>query len=113
MTEKSRLAGNGSQYNMRTGDAPDTIREITPRRSLKGHFGKIYAMHWAGESMSDNLVSASQDGKLIVWNALTTNKVNAIPLRSSQVLSGGVLARRRRAALSNDALTRGAHTVAL
>ncbi|KAL7681826.1 putative guanine nucleotide-binding protein, beta subunit [Plasmopara halstedii] len=51
------------------------------RRLLKGHFGKIYAMQWGGDSSS--LVSASQDGKLIVWNAQTTNKIQAIPLRSS------------------------------
>ncbi len=30
-------------------------------------------MHWAGDSI--HLVSASQDGKLIVWNGVTTNKV--------------------------------------
>ena len=34
-----------------------------------------------------NLVSASQDGKLIVWDAYTTNKVHAIPLRSSWVMA--------------------------
>jgi hypothetical protein len=28
------------------------------RRTLKGHFGKIYAMHWSGNSKQ--LVSASQ-----------------------------------------------------
>lgn len=33
------------------------------------------------------LVSASQDGKLIVWDAYTTNKVHAIPLRSSWVMT--------------------------
>lgn len=55
------------------------------RRILKGHFGKIYALNWATDSR--NLVSASQDGKLIVWNAFTTNKVNAIPLRSSWVMT--------------------------
>ncbi len=55
------------------------------RRVLKGHFGKIYAMDWSGDSI--NLVSASQDGKLIVWNGLTTNKVQAIPLRSSWVMT--------------------------
>jgi guanine nucleotide-binding protein G(I)/G(S)/G(T) subunit beta-1 len=33
------------------------------------------------------LVSASQDGKLIVWNGVTTNKVQAIPLRSSWVMT--------------------------
>mmetsp|Transcript_20571 Transcript_20571/g.29836 ORF Transcript_20571/g.29836 Transcript_20571/m.29836 type:complete len:382 (-) Transcript_20571:474-1619(-) len=55
------------------------------RRTLKGHFGKVYAMGWAGDSQS--LVSASQDGKLIVWNAQTTNKLNAVPLRSSWVMT--------------------------
>ena len=37
------------------------------RRQLKGHFGKVYAMHWSGSNKE--LVSASQDGKLIVWDA--------------------------------------------
>jgi guanine nucleotide-binding protein G(I)/G(S)/G(T) subunit beta-1 len=55
------------------------------RRILKGHFGKIYAMHWSNDSR--HLVSASQDGKLIIWNAFTTNKVHAIPLRSSWVMT--------------------------
>jgi guanine nucleotide-binding protein G(I)/G(S)/G(T) subunit beta-1 len=55
------------------------------RRTLKGHFGKVYAMNWKGDS--ETLVSASQDGKLIIWNAVTTNKVQAIPLRSSWVMT--------------------------
>jgi guanine nucleotide-binding protein G(I)/G(S)/G(T) subunit beta-1 len=55
------------------------------RRFLKGHFGKVYAMHWAGDS--SHLVSASQDGKLIVWNAMSNNKTQAIPLRSSWVMT--------------------------
>jgi len=61
---------------------------IKNRRVLKGHFAKIYAMHWAdGPQVPKQLVSASQDGKLIVWNAFTTNKVHAIPLRSSWVMT--------------------------
>lgn len=32
-------------------------------------------------------MSASQDGKLIVWDGYTTNKVHAIPLRSSWVMT--------------------------
>jgi len=32
-------------------------------------------------------VSASQDGKLLVWDALTTNKLFAVPLRSSWVMT--------------------------
>ena len=58
---------------------------LKPRRTLKGHFGKIYAMHWSADSK--NLVSASQDGKLIIWNGYTTNKLQAIPLRSSWVMT--------------------------
>ena len=38
-------------------------------------------------SCSNNLVSASQDGKLLVWDARTTNKLHAIPLRSSWVMT--------------------------
>jgi len=62
-------------------------------RKLKGHFGKVYALHWAecggadGMDGSSALVSASQDGKLIIWNAYSTNKTHAIPLRSSWVMT--------------------------
>jgi len=59
--------------------------QLKQRRILKGHFGKIYAMHWSSDSR--HLVSASQDGKLIIWNGFTTNKVHAIPLRSSWVMT--------------------------
>ena len=73
----------------KVSSAQGTLREIRKpikmRRTLKGHFGKVYAMHWAGDSQT--LVSASQDGKLIIWNAYTTNKVQAIPLRSSWVMT--------------------------
>ena len=55
------------------------------RRILKGHLAKIYAMHWSTDRR--HLVSASQDGKLIIWDAYTTNKVHAIPLRSSWVMT--------------------------
>uniref|UniRef100_A0A7S2DFB1 Guanine nucleotide-binding protein subunit beta-like protein n=1 Tax=Haptolina brevifila TaxID=156173 RepID=A0A7S2DFB1_9EUKA len=67
----------------------DTV-QIKNRKVLKGHFAKIYAMHWCANWKEDfryNLVSASQDGKLIVWNALSTNKIHAIPLRSSWVMT--------------------------
>lgn len=67
------------------GSLREIRKPIKLRRTLKGHFGKVYAMHWAGDSQS--LVSASQDGKLIIWNAYTTNKVQAIPLRSSWVMT--------------------------
>ena len=50
--------------------------QMRTRRTLRGHLAKIYAMHWASDSR--NLVSASQDGKLIVWDSYTTNKVKTV-----------------------------------
>lgn len=65
--------------------APLNRLNIRIRRVLKGHLAKIYSMHWASDKR--HLVSASQDGKLIVWDAYSTNKVYAIPLRSSWVMT--------------------------
>jgi len=71
--------------------------QIFARKILKGHFGKVYAMHWGRvddspsnqdpEKKSTNLVSASQDGKLLIWNGLTANKLQAIALRSAWVMT--------------------------
>ena len=43
------------------------------RRVLKGHFGKVYAMHWAVNDGAEHIfgdspkvLSASQDGKLMI-----------------------------------------------
>ncbi|ELK25449.1 Guanine nucleotide-binding protein subunit beta-4 [Myotis davidii] len=59
--------------------------QMRTRRTLRGHLAKIYAMHWGYDSRL--LVSASQDGKLIIWDSYTTNKMHAIPLRSSWVMT--------------------------
>lgn len=71
------------------GLAAGKIQALGPmpkmRRTLKGHFGKVYAMHWSGNGV--DLVSASQDGKLIVWEAMANIKTQAIPLRSSWVMT--------------------------
>jgi guanine nucleotide-binding protein G(I)/G(S)/G(T) subunit beta-1 len=89
---------NDTTLKQFTKDLPPLPRneKLKPRRTLKGHLAKIYAMHWAEDKT--HLVSASQDGKLLVWDGLTTNKVHAIPLRSSWVMtcayspSGGFVA---------------------
>ena len=54
-------------------------------RRLQGHFGKIYALHWAGDGT--HLVSASQDGKLLVWNAFTETKQISVNLKSAWVMT--------------------------
>uniref|UniRef100_A0AAV1UVU6 Guanine nucleotide-binding protein subunit beta n=1 Tax=Peronospora matthiolae TaxID=2874970 RepID=A0AAV1UVU6_9STRA len=67
----------------------DRVKDIPSppvcRRVLKGHCGKIYALHWSTDS--NRLVSASQDGKLIIWKAQMQQKVQVIPLRSSWVMT--------------------------
>jgi guanine nucleotide-binding protein G(I)/G(S)/G(T) subunit beta-1 len=58
------------------------------RRTLKGHFGKVTAFHWSGDSKQ--LVSASQDGNLLIWNAVSNNNIQSIALKSSYVMSVGI-----------------------
>lgn len=43
---------------------------------MRGHLAKVYALHWSTDSQ--HIVSASQDGKLIVWDAYTANKVGCL-----------------------------------
>jgi len=94
----NREAMNDTTLKAFTRDLPALPKndKMRVRRTLKGHLAKIYAMHWAEDRT--HLVSASQDGKLLVWDGLTTNKVYAIPLRSSWVMtcayspSGGLVA---------------------
>ena len=83
---KIKVDGTMEKMNMtplRSVTAP--ANRLKVRRELNGHFGKIYAAHWAGDNI--HLLSASQDGKLIVWNALTNHKTLSIPLRSSWVMA--------------------------
>jgi len=83
-----------NRESMRDTTLEECARDIAPitkndklkiRRTLKGHLSKIYAMQWAHDA--HHLVSASQDGKLLVWDGLTTNKLHAIPLRSTWVMT--------------------------
>ncbi|KAF8962809.1 guanine nucleotide-binding protein subunit beta 1 [Entomortierella lignicola] len=83
--EKKSALNDTSLKSMSQELEPLTRIGMRIRRVLKGHLAKIYAMHWATDKR--HLVSASQDGKLIVWDAYTANKVYAIPLRSSWVMA--------------------------
>ena len=51
-----------------------TNLNIKPRRVLKGHQGKVLCCDWSSDKR--HIVSSSQDGKLIIWDAFTTNKVS-------------------------------------
>ncbi|XP_021960939.1 guanine nucleotide-binding protein subunit beta-5 [Folsomia candida] len=69
---------------------------IKPRRILKGHQGKVLCLDWSQDKR--HLVSASQDGRIIIWDAFTTNKEHAIALPTTWVMacsygpSGSVIA---------------------
>jgi guanine nucleotide-binding protein G(I)/G(S)/G(T) subunit beta-1 len=58
---------------------------LSVRRVLRGHFGKVYACAWSQDS--EHLVSASQDGKLLIWNTRSGLKRYAISLQSSWVMA--------------------------
>jgi guanine nucleotide-binding protein G(I)/G(S)/G(T) subunit beta-1 len=47
---------------------------------------QIYSIDWAYQA-EDRIVSASGDGRLIVWNALTSQKTHAIKLPCSWVMA--------------------------
>lgn len=81
--QAARQDGTGAFDNVNA--KPSVSKPLSAKRTLKGHFGKVYACDWAGKQ--SHLISASQDGKLIIWNARTANKILAIPLRSSWVMS--------------------------
>ncbi|KAK2718041.1 guanine nucleotide-binding protein subunit beta-2-like [Artemia franciscana] len=58
---------------------------MTTKKVLKGHINKVTCCDFAGDSR--HVVSGSLDGKLIIWDAWTGNKVQVIPLRSAWVMS--------------------------
>jgi len=61
----------------------EPLMGVKSRKVLRGHFGKVYSLHWSSDGL--NLISASQDGKLLIWNGMTALKQQAISLRSAWV----------------------------
>lgn len=71
---------------------PEAAESIDPvdvkfkcRRTLKGHTGKIYSMAWCNDS--ERVLSAAQDGKLIIWSAYDGEKMGVACLRSNWVMA--------------------------
>lgn len=46
---------------------------LSTKRNLKGHINKVNSVHYADDSR--HCVSGSLDGKLIIWDTWTGNKV--------------------------------------
>lgn len=65
------------------GDVPKL--RLSSKKILKGHINKVNSVHFAGDSR--HCVTGSLDGKLIIWDTWTANKVQVIPLRSAWVMT--------------------------
>ncbi|XP_045469943.1 guanine nucleotide-binding protein subunit beta-2 [Harmonia axyridis] len=59
--------------------------KITTKKLMKGHLNKVNSVHYSGDSR--HCVTGSLDGKLIIWDTYTGNKMQIIPLRSAWVMS--------------------------
>lgn len=68
-------------------------QKFKPVKLLMGHFGKLYGLDWGSDNTT--VLTAAQDGSLIMWNALSSNKLEVINLRSSWVMSCAMSESRR------------------
>jgi WD40 repeat protein len=68
--------------------SPPTQAHLKCRRVLKGttgHTGKIYSMAWCADS--ERVLSAAQDGKLMIWDARDGAKLGMANLKSNWVMT--------------------------
>jgi guanine nucleotide-binding protein G(I)/G(S)/G(T) subunit beta-1 len=54
-------------------------------QDMDGHLDKIYSMEWSEDSQ--HLVSAAQDGKLLVYDAYTGCKTHRVDLENRWVMA--------------------------
>ena len=83
--EQARLSQNNTILSNLSSDCKIDNYKPSNTRQYPGHFGKIYALEWGKDSKT--ILTASQDGKLILWNPLTGNKYLAISLDSAWVMA--------------------------
>ncbi|KAF5293888.1 hypothetical protein FQA39_LY13593 [Lamprigera yunnana] len=58
---------------------------VKPKRTLKGHQAKVLCSDWSPDKR--HIVSSSQDGKMIIWDAFTTNKEHAVTMPTTWVMA--------------------------
>lgn len=59
--------------------------KIKPRRKLAGHLAKVTDAQWGSDSQ--HLLSAGQDGNLLVWDVISKNKLFVISLKTPWVIA--------------------------
>ena len=89
---KSQIAETRKEFNKNSFDTilseiltgSKIIKHIPVEiKKYEGHFGKLYALDWTCDSKY--IVTCSQDGKLILWDAFTTNKRMEIVCNSAWI----------------------------
>jgi len=58
---------------------------IKPRKVLKGHQAKVLCTDWSPDKR--HIISSSQDGRLIIWDAFTTNKEHAVTMPTTWIMA--------------------------
>lgn len=83
--EAARTAVADTDFYKLTEDVVELGRlKFKIRKNLRGHLAKVTALRWAADSQL--MISAAQDGKLIVWDTYSANKVRMIGLKTAWVL---------------------------
>lgn len=62
-----------------------TFINIKPRRVLKGHTAKVLCCDWSPDKR--HIVSSSQDGKLCIWDAFTTNREHSVTMPTTWIMA--------------------------
>eukprot|EP01096_Ripella_sp_DP13-Kostka_P003074 TRINITY_DN1439_c0_g1_i1.p1 TRINITY_DN1439_c0_g1~~TRINITY_DN1439_c0_g1_i1.p1 ORF type:complete len:377 (+),score=157.26 TRINITY_DN1439_c0_g1_i1:102-1133(+) len=73
-------ARDGQLLNDKASGLPQQSLKLKGIRTLRGHSQKVYAMQWCPDPSSNLLISAGQDGVILVWDALTATKTFGVPL---------------------------------
>lgn len=83
--ESRKIAKDATLVEVTNNLKPINRIQMHTRRILTGHLTKVYAVHWSTDSRY--LLSASQDGNLIVWDTFKAHKIQAIPMLSQWVMT--------------------------
>jgi guanine nucleotide-binding protein G(I)/G(S)/G(T) subunit beta-1 len=76
--EERRSQDTSSALAEASNNSSSKQLSMKARRLLKGHFGKIYALHWGPDSQ--RLVSASQDGLSFDHDLVAFLRILVFPL---------------------------------
>jgi len=63
-------------------------KSVSLKRNLSGHFSKVLDLQWCKHPhKSRHLLTASADGKLLLWDGLTKNKLHMVNLNGPWVVT--------------------------